>query len=74
MELMSALQRMSPRRGLFGPIATDGDRPTMFALAVGDRRLADALAAGDDPRTHAARIEREVKAFLARREKCLLYK
>lgn len=73
MELMAALIRAAPSRNIFRHQKDRIDNPTMFMKALGDAKLIETLASGADPRSHRARIETELNAFLERRARYLLY-
>lgn len=68
-ELMAAMNRLYPDKKLF---ANRGEN-NLFLPALGDRALANHLAAGGNPLDHAERLHADIEKFKARRAKYLLY-
>jgi len=72
--LMAELVRIAPERNLFDALARDSGSPSGFLKALGNRELAEHLAANKDPADLAVQMDVERDAFMARREQYLIYR
>lgn len=73
LELMAALGKISTDKDLFKAGLSKGANASMFMKALGDGKLGEALAKGEDALAHEPRIEAELMDFMARRKKFLIY-